>query len=317
MIVIPKNVYLTVVAASVRFANARIPKDDWLEVSGIFTGRNDGENVIISEAFPIMHQELDKNAVIDQYKWADEDYESLYIIDDLAFSKDPPEFVVGWWHSHPGFKVMMSHIDIRTTLSYQQNNPLAISLVFNPTRLIRQIEIADKKGDPDKQLKNDPGFKIFRLDDINRGIEASYHVLDYKIEGYDSMEQLIASTQKFIIDITNFFPKSDVPGTYDKFIDGKINDFNALLMGTEEYLTTLTHRGEKERVPEVLKSQTEEIRKFVAEAYIKIENIKEFMNYLEYKERETIIPKIKNTVHKWDEIITGLDKKLTALSKKF
>ncbi|MFX0143041.1 MAG: hypothetical protein ACFE9C_03105 [Candidatus Hodarchaeota archaeon] len=316
-VIINKRAYLTIVAASVRFANTRIPKDEWLEVSGVFTGQNDGDNVIISETFPIMHQELDKDAVIDQYKWADEDYEALYIIDDIAFSKDPPEFVVGWWHSHPGFKVMMSHIDIRTTLSYQQNNPLAISLVFNPTRLIRQIELADKKGDPDIQLKNDPGFKIFRLDDVNRGLEASYHTVDYKIEGYESLEQLVTLTQKFIIDITNFFPKSNVPETYEKFIDGKINEFNSLLMGTEEYLTTLTHHGEKERIPEVLNSQTQEIRKFVAETYVKIENIKDFMDYLEYKERETIIPKAKSIIHKWDEVVGGLDKKLKALSKKF
>ena len=102
-VIIPKKVFLSIVAASVRFANTRIPKDDWLEVSGIFTGRNDRDDVIITEAFPIMHQELDKDAVIDQYKWTDEDYEATYIIDELAFSKDPPEFVVGWWHSHPGF----------------------------------------------------------------------------------------------------------------------------------------------------------------------------------------------------------------------
>ena len=316
-VIIPKKVYLTIVAAAVRFANARIPKDDWLEVSGIFTGRNDGDNVIITEAFPIMHQELDKDAVIDQYKWADEDYESLYVIDDLAFSKDPPEFVVGWWHSHPGFKVMMSHIDIRTTLSYQQNNPLAISLVFNPTRLFRQIEVANKKGDPDKQLKNDPGLKIFRLDDINQGLEASYHTVDFKIEGYDNMEQLVTLTQKFIIDITSFFPKSNVPQTYEKFIDGKINNFNSLFLGTEEYLTTLTHKGEKHRIPEVLQSQTKEIRKFVAETFVKIENIKEFIEFLEYKEKETVIPQVQDILHKWDEVITGLDKKLKELSKKF
>jgi len=103
-VIIPKKAYKAIVAASVRFANARIPKDDWLEVSGIFTGRNEGNNVIISEVYPIMHQELDKNAVIDQYKWSDEDYEALYIIDEQAFSRNPPEFVVGWWHSHPGFK---------------------------------------------------------------------------------------------------------------------------------------------------------------------------------------------------------------------
>ncbi|MHA2131682.1 MAG: hypothetical protein ACW99L_17075, partial [Promethearchaeota archaeon] len=86
VVIIPKKVYLTVVAAAVRFANARIPKEDWLEVSGIFTGRNDGDNVLVSAAYPIMHQELDRNAVIDQYKWSDEDYEALYMIDDEAFS---------------------------------------------------------------------------------------------------------------------------------------------------------------------------------------------------------------------------------------
>ena len=109
-VIISKQVYLKIVAAAVRFANSRIPKDEWLEVSGIFIGKNEGDNVIITETYPIMHQELDKDAVIDQYKWSDEDYEALYIIDELAFSKDPPEFVVGWWHSHPGFKSVGSSI---------------------------------------------------------------------------------------------------------------------------------------------------------------------------------------------------------------
>ncbi|MHA1437076.1 MAG: Mov34/MPN/PAD-1 family protein [Promethearchaeota archaeon] len=101
-VIIPKKAYLTIVAASVRFANQKIPKDDWLEVSGVLIGKNKGENVIVSAAYPIMHQELDKDAVIDQYKWKDEDYLALSIIDDEAFSKG--EFTIGWWHSHPGFK---------------------------------------------------------------------------------------------------------------------------------------------------------------------------------------------------------------------
>ncbi len=314
-VIIPKKVYLTVVAAAVRFANTRIPKDDWLEVSGIFTGKNEGDDVKISEAYPIMHQKLDRDAVIDQYKWSDEDYEALYIIDDEAFSRDPPEFVVGWWHSHPGFKVMMSHIDIRTTLSYQQNNPLAISLVFNPTRLSRQVEVANKKGDPDIQLKNDPGFKIFRLD--NNNLEASYHTVDYQIEGYDNPKQVEQLAQKFIVDITNFFPKDNITKTYEKFINERIKQLDALILGTEEYLTSLTHRGEKARLPEVLENQSQEIRKFVAETFVKIENIKEFMGYLEYKEKQTIGQKIEDILKKWDNAIAGLDKRIKELSKKF
>jgi proteasome lid subunit RPN8/RPN11 len=314
VIVIPKKVYLTIVAAAVRFANQKIPQDDWLEVSGIFIGKNDGNDVIISEAYPIMHQELDKDAVIDQYKWSDEDYEALSIIDDLAFSKG--EFVIGWWHSHPGFKVMMSHIDIKTTLSYQQNNPLAISLVFNPIRLLRQIELPDKKGNPEIQLKNDPGFKIFRLDDVNRGIEASYHIVDYKIEGYDSLEQAVKLTHKFIIDITNFFPKDNLFETYEQFINVKIQHLDSILLGTEQYLGTLIRKGEAHRVSEVLDRQKREIRKFVAETYIKLESIKLFMNYLEYKEREIIIPQVDRILSKWDERIVTLDSKLSQLEKK-
>jgi len=314
-VIIPKKAYLAIVAAAVRYANQRIPKDDWLEVSGIFIGKNDGNDVIISAAHPIMHQELDKDAVIDQYKWSDEDYVALSIIDDDAFSRG--EFTVGWWHTHPGFKVMMSHIDIKTTLSFQQNNPLAISFVFNPTRLLRQEELADKKGDPAIQLKEDPGFKIFRLDDINRGVEASYHTVDYRIEDYDSMDQLVKLTHKFIIDVTNFFPKDNLFETYEKFIKGKINELNSLLVGTEEYLQTLIRKGERNRVPEVLDNQKREVRKYVAETFIKIENIKEFMDYLEYKERDVVIPQVQEILSEWDETITRLNEKLAQLSKKF
>jgi len=316
VVIIPKKVYLSVVAAAVRFANTRIPKDDWLEVSGIFIGKNEGDDVIITESFPIMHQTLDRNAVIDQYKWSDEDYIALSIIDDEAFGRG--EFTVGWWHSHPGFKVMMSHIDIRTTLSYQTNNPLAISLVFNPERLRRQVEQANKKGDPDIQLKNDPGFKIFRLDDINRGVEASYHTADYKIEGFDSIEQLIAEmNNKFIVEVTNTFPRENVAAIYEKLINERITNLDGLLLGTEEYLTTLTHRGEKARIPEVLENQSQDIRKSVAETFVKIENIKLFMDFLEYNEKQTIIPQVETTLKKWADIVAGLDKRLKQLSKKF
>ena len=314
-VIISKEVYHTIVAATVRFANQKIPKDDWLEVSGIFIGKNEGEDVIISKAYPIMHQELDKNAVIDQYKWKDEDYESLYIIDEEAFSKG--EFTVGWWHSHPGFKVMMSHIDIKTTLSYQTNNPLAISLVFNPERLTRQIEMPERKGDPVKQLKNDPGFKIFRLDDPSKGTVASYHEVEYKIAGFESMEQMITQTQKLVINVTNFFPRDALLGNYEEFIQEKVRELNSLFIGTEEYLRTLIRKGETNRTQEVLQNQTQDIRKFVAETFIKIENIKEFMKYLEYKEKDLIIPKIKNILAIWDDIISDLNNKLSDLSKKY
>ena len=76
-------------------------------------------------------------------------------------------------------------------------------------------------------------------------------------------------------------------------------------------------KGEKSRIPEVLENQKKDINKFVAETYIKIENIKDFLNYLEYKERDVIIPKVKEVLSKWDAAISKLNSKLDALSRKF
>jgi len=312
---ISKKVYFTIVASAVRFANQRIPYDDWLEVSGVLIGKNQGNNVIISAAYPIMHQELDKNAIIDQYKWNDEDYESFAIIDDEAFAQG--EFTIGWWHSHPGFRIMMSYIDLQTTLSYQQFNPLAISLVINPQRLIKQLELPNKKGDPVIQLKSDPGFKIFRLDDINKGANSGYHEVDYVIEGFENKEQIVQQAKKLIIDITNFLPTDNLIERYEIFVNERINQINSLLVGTSEYLMTLARKGETSRIPEVLEKQTKEIREYVAETYIKIGNIKEFKDYLEYKERNNIIPQIDKTLSKWDESISKLDDKLAEISKKY
>jgi proteasome lid subunit RPN8/RPN11 len=244
-----------------------------------------------------------------------EDYETFSIIDDKAFSRG--EFTVGWWHSHPGFKVMMSQLDVKTTLSYQQNNPKAVSLVFNPIRLIRQVEVAERAGDPEKSLKNDPGFKIFRLDDVNRGIEASYHEVLYEIQGYENMEQLVKQTQKFIIDVTNYFPKDDIYQRYQTIIDKAIRELHSKLEGTESYLKTLIQKGEGHRTTEVLQNQIKDIRRFVAQKYVQIENIKEFMNYLEFKERNRVIPKVKEILNKWDEETTKLDAKFEEMATKY
>jgi proteasome lid subunit RPN8/RPN11 len=314
-VIIPKEAYLTIVAASVRYANKRMNKDDWLEVYGVFIGKNKGNDVLISAAYPITHQEKRPEDVIDKVYWSPEDYVSFGIIDDAAFANG--EFTVGWWHSHPGHKVMMTQLDVKTTLAYQTNNSMAISLVFNPERLDRQIEKPEKKGDPEIQLKEDPGFKIFRLDDVSRGIEASYHTIDFIIEGYESMEQLVKLTQKFTVDITNMFPSKNLFETYDKFINDKINDLNSVLQGTEEYLETLSRRGESYRINEVLANQTKEIRRNVAETFIKIENIKQFLNYLEFKERDTIIPRTEQILVQWDETVANLNNRLTNIAKKF
>ncbi len=314
-VIIPKKVYLTIIASTIRFASTRIPYDDWLEVYGIFIGKNKGNDVIISEVYPITHQKKRPEDIIDIVYWSTEDYESFAIIDDEAFSRE--EFTVGWFHSHPGMKIMMTHLDLQTTFNYQQYNPLAISLVFNPQRLIRQTELADKKGDPEIKLKNDPGFEIFRFLDVNSGLHSEYIKAEYKIEGFDSMEHLVQEAKKFAIEVTNFFPMDKIFKYYKKYVEDRVKQLNSLVTGTEEYLKTLVRQGESGRIPEVLENQKKEIRQNVAETFIKVGNIKQYMDFLEYKERESTIPKVLSILSKWDETVSILDEKLAELSKKF
>jgi len=294
-VIIAKHAYQTVVAACIRFANIKIPQEKWVEASGIFVGKNVGDDVIVTGAYPIMHETFDPDAVIDKYVWSDEDYMHIEIINEIAFANN--EFVIGWWHSHPGFLVMLSGFgDRKTTASYQGMNPLAIALVFNPLRLIRQVELPVEKGGPVKPLKGDPGFKIFRLED---GFVPKSNLVevDYKIEGYDDPIQMVQMTQKFVIDLTNFFPKDNIEEVYTKFVEGKINELDSKVMGTEE-------------------TQTTDIRKYIAETFLKIENIKEFMEFLEYKERETIIPLVDEILSRWDEKLSSMDAKLKDFAKR-
>jgi hypothetical protein len=54
-VLLNKKVYRTIVASSVRFANPRIPEPEWLEIYGILIGHNEGNNVIVSAAYPMTH----------------------------------------------------------------------------------------------------------------------------------------------------------------------------------------------------------------------------------------------------------------------
>ena len=69
----PQKAYFSIVAACTRFANVKIPFDDWIEVYGVFTGKLEGkkkdQKIIISDAVTIMHQESNPDDVVDKLHW--------------------------------------------------------------------------------------------------------------------------------------------------------------------------------------------------------------------------------------------------------
>ena len=102
-IIIPKKVYQTIVAAAIRFANVKIPEDDWLEVYGVFIGKNEGEDVIISQAFPICHQVKNPEDVIDKVC----KYNPLPI--DISPQNDNVEFLISRTGNKEATIFVMNH----------------------------------------------------------------------------------------------------------------------------------------------------------------------------------------------------------------
>jgi len=63
----------------------------------------------------------------------------------------PGLYIVGWYHSHPGFNVFLSGIDIETQKRYQMMFPKAVALVVDPVKYAKTGRLSDLK------------FSVFRI----------------------------------------------------------------------------------------------------------------------------------------------------------
>ena len=160
-VALKEDVYLKIAEAVLTYANPfKMKKEEFREVIGFLGGRVVVGNCKINEVH-VAHVGGDTEAQLEPAHYVQApDWESLLYI------KDPPEFMVGWWHSHfigPTF----SGVDVINHLGWQNtNNPHAVGLVFDP-QLISE--------------KN-PGFVILKLEDFNKGEASEVHSIDYVIQ---------------------------------------------------------------------------------------------------------------------------------------
>ncbi|NHI93696.1 MAG: hypothetical protein EAX96_14515 [Candidatus Lokiarchaeota archaeon] len=160
------------------FANPKIPKTQWRETAGWMIGKIDSEDVQVNDSFPIM------TGTSTEFMFQDEHYIRASIIDSDLYDSGTGEFVVGWYHSHPGLSLFLSPTDIGNQLGFQGPglNPKAIALVFDHTQF-------------DKFKKN-YGFKVFRLNDPTEGEASAYHEVKFDVFGmpdefWDEVEFLV------------------------------------------------------------------------------------------------------------------------------
>jgi len=128
------NAYRRMVGYAYRYANDNISSRDWREVYGILIGFvEDNKKVIIKDVIPMVVG--DRAGV----KYESKQYVDMAQIDESVYERsiqdNKDDFIIGWWHTHPGFKFFFSSVDSLTQLGYQIPNPFAVGLIFDHCEL--------------------------------------------------------------------------------------------------------------------------------------------------------------------------------------
>ncbi len=128
------NAYRRMVGYAMRYANNELSAKNWREVYGILIGSiENNKEVIIKDAIPMLVG--DRAGV----RYENKQYVDMAQIDESVYQKsiqdEKNDFIIGWWHTHPGFKFFFSSVDCLTQLGYQIPNPFAVGLIFDHCEL--------------------------------------------------------------------------------------------------------------------------------------------------------------------------------------
>ncbi|XP_044973922.1 COP9 signalosome complex subunit 5-like [Hordeum vulgare subsp. vulgare] len=100
-----------------------------IEIMGLMQGKFQGESIIVRDAFalPVEGTETWVNAQADAYE---------YMVEYSTINKQAGrlENVVGWYHSHPGYRCWLSSIAVSTQMLNQQFQEPFLAVVIDPTR---------------------------------------------------------------------------------------------------------------------------------------------------------------------------------------
>jgi len=180
--------YKRIVGYVIRYANKNINTGKWREVYGILIGAIENDSkVIIKDAIPMVVG--DRAGV----KYENKQYVDMAQIDASVYERsvqdNKNDFIVGWFHTHPGFGFFFSPIDCMTQLGYQLPNPFALGLIFDHTKV----------GSNSHFL----GIAGLRLKNPERGISSTYDLIELEYEFEENLmnkevEAVIKKVDKYI-----------------------------------------------------------------------------------------------------------------------
>ena len=167
VVVLTLKAYRRIVGYAIRYANQNLKSDKWREVYGILVGSIEkNSKLIVKDAIPMIVG--DRAGV----KYESKQYVDMAQIDASVFERsvqdNREDFIIGWWHTHPGFGFFYSPIDCMTQLGYQIPNPYAVGLIFDHC----------KKNTNDNIL----GIAGLRLKDPDLGMSSTYDLIELSYE---------------------------------------------------------------------------------------------------------------------------------------
>ncbi|MFX1294111.1 MAG: Mov34/MPN/PAD-1 family protein [Promethearchaeota archaeon] len=184
-IILTRKIYEDMLLYGLSFANRKMSRSNYKEVIALIIGKIDKNNVIISEIIPIT------SGSNEEVEFKDEDYAKAAKINSEAAKRK--EFIIGWYHTHPGIGLFLSATDILNQVGYQSLNESAIAVVFDFTQM----------------TPNNSGFSIFRLDNPTL-LSAAYHSLQWRIidAPKDLYSECIAFFNRFLADLNHIILKN-------------------------------------------------------------------------------------------------------------
>ena len=316
--------YKRIVGYAIRYANKHLNESKWREVYGILIGTvENNAKVIIKDAIPIMAG--DRAGV----KYENKQYVDMAQIDASIFERSIQDkrndFIVGWWHTHPGFGFFYSPIDHLTHLGYQIPNPFAVGLIFDHC----------EKESNEHHL----GIAGLRLKDPDLGLSSTYNLIELMYE-FDK-ETMVKKANKVIMKVNKNIDKVLKELEYiDEVLRKKAlaqlqRNYGLILVPKEDIKVTDNEEEAEQddrylyewdpdfykktyRIPKF----REKIEKTISIAYDELDELFEKKNSKEYEiKKQKITKKLQNLLKKpnewYDRLMDDFSKRIEILSSYF
>jgi proteasome lid subunit RPN8/RPN11 len=319
-VLLTAKAYERIVGYAIRYADEDQNPEKWREVYGILVGSiEDNAKVIVKDAIPMV---VGSRAGV---QFENKQYVDMSQIDATVYERsiqdEKNDFIIGWFHTHPGFGFFYSPIDCMTQLGYQIPNPYAVGLIFDHC----------KKGSDLHFL----GIAGLRLKDPELGISSSYNLIEMKYE-LDQLK-MVERIESVIKDVNKNIEKVLKEIKYiDEVLRKKAlaqlqRNYGLILVPKEDIIITdneeIAVDDEKflyEWDPEFFKKSfripkfREKIENLIALTYDELDGLLEKNDKDKYEvRREKLIKKIENLLKKpnewYDKLMEDFSKRIEVI----